>query len=540
MSGVIRVWAVALSDFRERSRRYSFWIFLVLMAYAAFLFLPTAQAGYSCIVLDGNRGIYNSTWVGVQVALMTVSILALVGFYFVRGGISRDAQFKTAEIIAATPVSNLGYVTGKALSNALVLAAMTIVLALMAAVMQLVRGESNTIVPTDLLAPFVVIILPLMILVAATAALFDAIRWLRGGIGNVAFFVAWAVMIGNFGIRQREVSPLFDLFGVHYLWLQMMEACAAAVPGYVPWQGRTSLGFNIHASGDLAVQPTFVWDGASWNSEFLLGRLLIVLFAAVVVAVGARAFSRFESSTVSWWRRSQKTQPEISEPQSKDSVVGEARSQVSLTPLPESAVAFRFAALMGAELRLLLARVSFWWYLVSGGLVLAGLFVPYDIAYKFLLPAAWFWPLLIWSQMGCRERLHGTEPIVLATPRFLTRQFFAQWIAGVALTLAVGSFVGGRALIAADWPALALWFNAAMFIPAFAVLCGALTGGRKLFEVLYTLLWYIGPLNKLPLLDFTGSAGNGSALGHLMLWIAVTLFVGVFAFFARWRQARAR
>ncbi len=540
MSGIIRVWAVALSDFRERSRRYSFWIFLVLMAYAAFLFLPTAQAGYSCIVLDGNRGIYNSAWVGVQVALMTVSILALVGFYFVRGGVSRDAQFKTTEIIAATPVRNLEYLTGKALSNILVLASMTVVLAVMAAVMQLVRGESSMIAPTDLLAPFVVIILPLMILVAATAALFDAIHWLRGGIGNVAFFVAWAVAIGNFGIRERALSPLFDLFGVNYLWLQMMQACAAAVPGYVPWQGRTSLGFNINATGELAVRPTFVWDGASWSGEFLLGRLLIVLFAAVVVVLGARAFHRFESPVSSRWRRVKRKKPEDLESTRKDSVGSASLPRATLTPLETDAFSFRFASLAKAELRLLLARVSRWWYLVAAGLILAGLLTPYEIAYKFLLPAAWFWPLLIWSQMGCRERLHGTEPIVLATPRFFTRQFFAQAAAGIFLTLAVGSFVGVRTLIAADWPALAHWFNAAMFIPAFAILCGSLTGGRKLFEVLYTLLWYMGPLNKLPLLDFTGSAGFNSAGRHLAVWIAVTLLVGLFAFLARWRQARAR
>ncbi len=540
MSGVNRAWAVALGDFRERSRRYSFWIFLVLMAYAAFLFLPTAQAGYSCIVLDGNRGVYNSAWVGVQVALMTVSILALVGFYFVRGGIARDAQLKTAELITATPVRNGEYIAGKTLSNILVLTSMTVVLGLMAAVMQLVRGESMSLEPATLLAPFLVIILPLMILVAALAAMFDAVRWLRGGVGNVAFFVVWAVAIGNFGIRERELSPLFDLFGVHHLWVQMMDACAAAVPSYVPWQGRTSLGFNIHASGELAVQPTFVLEGASWGGEFLLGRLVIVLLAGVVVVVGARTFHRFESPVSSRWSRIRKKRAEEQQPKGNDSAGVEASPQATLTPLAASAVSFRFPALVMAELRLLLARVSRWWYLVAGGLILAGLLTPFEISYKFLLPAAWFWPLLIWSQMGCRERLHGTEPIVLATPRFLTRQFFAQWIAGAILTAATGIFVGIRMLLAGDGVGLALWGNAAVFVPMFAIACGSLTSGRKLFEVLYTLLWYVGPLNKLPILDFTGSAVNRTGITQLATWVLLTLLFGVTGLVARWRQARSR
>jgi hypothetical protein len=95
-------------------------------------------------------------------------------------------------------------------------------------------------------------------------------------------------------------------------------------------------------------------------------------------------------------------------------------------------------------------------------------------------------------------------------------------------------------LLIGDAVGFALWANATAFVPVFAITCGSLTGGRKLFEVLYTLLWYMGPLNKLPLLDFTGSAGYEPGSKHLMTWVAITLFIGLTGFLARWRQARAR
>jgi len=54
------------------------------------------------------------------------------------------------------------------------------------------------------------------------------------------------------------------------------------------------------------------------------------------------------------------------------------------------------------------------------------------------------------------------------------------------------------------------------FVPALAIACGSLTGGRKLFEILYLLLWYIGPLNHVAGLDYTGAAGAAAPWGPML------------------------
>ena len=147
---------------------------------------------------------------------------------------------------------------------------------------------------------------------------------------------------------------------------------------------------------------------------------------------------------------------------------------------------------------------------------------PFGISYKFLLAAAWFWPMLIWSALGCRDQLYDTRQMVQSTPGGVWAQLSMQWLAGFIIAAGIGSFIGVRALILGDIGTLAHWLIGAMFIPSLAMTCGIMTSGRKLFEVLYTILFYIGPLNKVPLCDFTGSVISGNIQSSLSLWSAIT------------------
>ena len=119
---------------------------------------------------------------------------------------------------------------------------------------------------------------------------------------------------------------------------------------------------------------------------------------------------------------------------------------------------------------------------------------------------AWLWPVLIWSQMGAREARHDTQKLVFSCPRTLTRQLPAVWLAGVVLAILTGGGLGIRLLIGGDWSGFTAWLAGALFIPTFALALGVWSGSSRLFEALYTLWWYVGPMNHIPGLDFTGMA----------------------------------
>ena len=70
----------------------------------------------------------------------------------------------------------------------------------------------------------------------------------------------------------------------------------------------------------------------------------------------------------------------------------------------------------------------------------------------------------------------------------------------------------------------------AVFIPAFAMAAGILTGGSKLFEVMFTMMVY-GILNEVPFVDFIGAIkeSRDTGVAHLLLAITAGLVLLIFS-----------
>ena len=159
------VYHLALADFRERTRRYSFLIILALVTYLGY----TVNTGEFSLKLGNYQGINNSAWVGAQMVLVVTFVLSLFGFYLVRNSIERDTRTGVGQIIATTPISRVTYLLGKGLSHFLLLAVLVLLLASAALVMQLLRHEA-AVDAWALVAPFLFVALPCMALIAGLAS----------------------------------------------------------------------------------------------------------------------------------------------------------------------------------------------------------------------------------------------------------------------------------------------------------------------------------------------------------------------------------
>jgi hypothetical protein len=189
--------AIARADFLERVRRYSFLFTLGFALYLGYL----ATTGKLVFRVGHMRGLFNSAWVGGLLSLIASAFISLAGFYFIKNTIQRDRETGVGQIIAATPVSKFTYTLGKMTSNFMVLGLMVVVLACSGIVMQLIRGEDRHIELWKLLAPFLLLSLPAMLVVASVAVLFEAIPVLSGGFGNIVYFFAWAVGLSSLGSK---------------------------------------------------------------------------------------------------------------------------------------------------------------------------------------------------------------------------------------------------------------------------------------------------------------------------------------------------
>jgi hypothetical protein len=517
---------LARADFLERVRRYSFLVTLGMTMYLGYL----AATGKIVLQVGDMRGIYNSAWIGTLMSLVVTTFLSLAGFYVVKNSIERDRETRVGQILASTPISKFLYVMGKSASNFAVLAAMVIVLAAAGVAMQLVQREEPHVQIGTLLLPFFLLALPAMAVVAAIAVLFETIPWLRGGFGNVAYFFVWIVgLAAPAGSGAEGRASIFDWPGLNLVW-HSMKAVA-------PTESN-NFSFSITAGLGNAASSSFLWRGIDWTPSLVLTRLAWCGVAWAIACLASVFFDRFNPASL------RKLRPSASADAGGDALASSTEAAAFRPPaaLPRWTAApakFRFGAMLAAELRLMRKGQKWWWY--AGAVICFGvsLGLPSAESRGIALSVAWIWPILSWSAMGVRERRDGTSQLLFSSPHPLARQLPAVWVAGFLSALLTGGGFGLRLLLSGETRGLFAWLVGAAFIPTLALALGVWTGNGKAFEILYTLLWYIGPLHQTVQLDFMGSSPRTAATHVPVFCLAAAGLLGAFAVAGRQRQLQS-
>lgn len=174
---------------------------------------------------------------------------------------------------------------------------------------------------------------------------------------------------------------------------------------------------------------------------------------------------------------------------------------------------------------MMLKDCSIWWYLLVLGSMAASLLIPLENVQSWL-PVLALWPIAIWSQMGTREKFYFTRELLMSSCSPLNR-FFAVWVSGILITLLVFSGALVHFILDGQWARLTAWLVSVLFVPTLAMALGTLSGTRKMFEVVYMLLWYMGAVNNLPSLNFLGAGTSQSLLyGILTCLLLIVALVG--------------
>jgi len=471
-----------------------------------------------------------------MIALLSSMILSLPGFYLVKNAVERDWETGVGQITATTPLRKGHYTVGKALSNFIFLAVIVAVVGIAAGGMQFIRGEDLRLNVWALLAPFLFTTLPAMALVAAVAVLFETIPLLRGGFGNIVYFAFYITIIivslsgAAFDIQGVIEHPINDPFGATVIGASMLQAASAAFPG-------RQLDFGIGLSLIQGTIQTFRWEGVQWTTVVVLGRLVWVGTALVIALLATIFFSRFDPAR-SRQKRNRRQRPMARIISAFHSLRFPALHLPHSLTLPTPPLPC-FGRVLLAELRLTLKGLRWWWYLVALGLIIAGASNTETDARRALLAAAWIWPVLVWSGIGIREAHHRIGPVVFSAPHPLLRQLPATWLGGVLVAALTGSGVALRLILAGQWDHLLAWGVAALFIPTLALTVGVWSGSSKLFEALYVVLWYLGPVSQVPAFDFMGVSRESVAMGPPLAYLGITATLLALAVLGRsWKIRR--
>ncbi len=346
------IFALVRADFLERTRRYQYLATVAVTLLVGALLLPARNAGYETFLIDNYRGVYNSAWVGASYALLAAMLLSLFGFYLIKSAVERDRTTRVGQIIATTSIGRFEYAFGKVLSNFFVLASMAAILFITAVVMQFVRAESGTVDLAQIAAPFALALVPLMAMVSAVAVLFEMVPWLRGGLGNVAYFFLWCwYLVWSFDADLRAVWWR-DMFGGNLIMRQVWSAIVRIDPRARP--SSVEIGAIVGSN----VRRVFTFAGFTWTAGDVGARLMWLVVAVGVAAGAALLFDRFSKPVRIADRR----------PRSVVAARCNGAFERFTTPISDVVFGSDFGAIVLAELRLLVRGLSFWWYVVALGL----------------------------------------------------------------------------------------------------------------------------------------------------------------------------
>lgn len=484
-------------------RSYKFLLIISVSVFLGILCVPAGTAGYEVIYLGGVRGIYNSSWLGGVGALLPTILLWLPGFYLLRSQISEDKHLKMGSIIAATTISRLGYIMGKALANFIVLATLVLIFLTALIGMQLVRHENMHISLLQFIQPFLFLTVPYLFVLAALTVLFDVLPGIKGVFGNIVIFGVWVILLSA---SAREQDSNFDLLGIETVFTKMVQDAQAFFPDIHSDVG--SLGFNL----TKGISPTFIWGGMTWSAEFLASRLAWIGVAFLIIFLSALLFNRFVETESTPQRGTSKHHKEKLSPSGME-------MSTTLSPVTtEKIYLFRVAK---GELKIMLSDCSVWWRLTTLTCIILSLIIPFGSAFNYI-SLIMLLPIAIWSQMGCREKYYFTSELVKSSCSLFYKRS-AEWLAGLWLTVLISAGVLVRLALLDEWEHLAAWSIGILFIPTLAMLLGYLSGNRKLFEGVYIAWFYFGPLNGLPFLDFLGMSHSNIGFYAILTCVLIAL-----------------
>ncbi len=536
-----QILAVAAADLRQRLRSRRLLVVLAFVAYFGFqLTIGTFELLYQDTVDDQTvdyRGEPTAAYVGLTTGVTGALLLLLGGYYILSGSLARARETGVNELVASSYVTDRAYLLGTWLSHVGLVAIILATLGGAAMVNHTVHGTGTTN-PLWILGAVFLIGFPVGCLVAGITLVFQSTVRLRGTAGNVGYFFGaltalTATVTPAIGLDPTAEAPLWaqaiDIVGLYSAGEMTIDAVLAVAPEY---DGPPLANYGT-GTGEQVV--TYQWDGGSWPVWFLGNRFGLMLSGVALVAFGAILYDRFEDTadgggTGRFTAVIDRLRNCI--PSRRVGSSGTEVDETALSPITDRSSS-NFGRLLIQELRLLIRGHQWWWYV--GTVLIIGIGLTGTAPSEVIVPIAAIWPLFLWSAMGSRTVRHRMMPFIISSNQPY-RQLFAEWIAGGILTLVVL----GPALwpvLAADPVATIVVAGAVLFVPSLAQAMGLWSRTRRLFEITYLVLWYVGPLNGVVILDFAGATTETVDTTVPLIFIAVGFVALIASLVHRYQQA---
>jgi len=464
------------ADYLQRTRSYGFLITLLVSVYMAYIFVPPAGANYSTVRIGDFIGENNAAWIGHVTAIMASTFLWLFGFYLVNNGIRRDSETGVGQIVATTSISNFKYLLAKSLSNFFVLLTITMIVMLMAVGLVVFRGGHYPFNIIQFFFPYIFSTIPSIFFVSVIAVFAEVILSKYPNLQNISFFFLFIIIIGISHAGSGSIFYWTDVLGTKQLTDGMEHLVNT---NYSKAIEQVSVGFIFNTQTHLRY---FLFPGTHWSVIFIFSRLIWIGMAFVLLFISARVFHRFDiKERVIIKKRKNKVEVFETNFPLKD---------IHLSTLPVATPAYGILPFVKIELLMLLREGPKWVWLINAGGFIALVFMPLALSYQFGLPVLWFLQINRWAGIATKENINRTHYFTYSSYKPLQRLLTSQIIAGILLATVLAMPVIFRFAINGDYLSVINIILVAMFIVAFSVFSGIISGGKRVFEIVFFILTY--------------------------------------------------
>lgn len=365
--------------------------------------------------------------------------------------------------------------------------------------------------------PYLLITIPSLFIVSAIAVAFEVLLGKYSVVQNIGFFV---IFIGLATLSQKNDSNfMFDAFGTKIVTHQMEET----VRTLIPKNENTNLAIG-YVLGNIKDTKKFEFIGVDFPSQFILSRIGWILASLLLISAISPLFHRFNKSTYSRVKN-KKNEGKLETP---------AR-EVLLSALPVPEVHYGVIPILKTEFLLLIRHGKKWLWLFNFiGMVLLAV-LPLQTAHQFVLPILWFFQVGRLSELTTKEVTHGVHYFAFSSFKPLGRLLLSQLVAAVVLIFFLSMPLLVRYAWEADFISLLSIVLGGIGLVLVASTLGIVTGGKKLFEVLFFMITYMN-INGIVFMDYFGGLAHNS---FYILKLALTaMLLGFFGFLARSYQLR--
>lgn len=514
MNKLCQVYYIGISDFLDRIKNKGMILITLFMMYVTYLFFPSNNTSiYYTLTFEKNkiiyRGIYNSLWMGWVSTIAFISVITLVGFYFINNSIKRERDFLIGEISASMSIKSWIYVIGKAFGNFMFLLAQMLIVILITAIMQFVRGESYSINIIKFLTPFVLLGIPICLIVSVIAVAFEIIPFLHGSFGNIAYFFVWIGLITISMLYGNSfLTDVFGMKGANNIVLEQVKSNFKILEDLNGFK----LGSGLPIYNNV---KTFVMNSVNIKSYLLVGRFFWICIAFILLLLISFMF-----------RRSMLFVKKSSNKIKSNNINSKIKVKSSaLTPIFENKTYSNSLRIISSKLKIIFRMPSKWWYILVLSLSIGVLFSKGEVENKIFIPLIWVLPIFIWSKIGILYRKFNMEQYLLTYRNYRESELIHSFIAAFLFTIIVNLSILAKFILSGNFRGVIYVLIAAFFVVSCGVFIGNITGSSTVFEVSYTILWYIGILNGSAHLDFLGLTQKAASINAPIPFFIVGIFM---------------